>query len=58
MLPHQAVTLIIVSVVFPILSIIAVGLRVYARRLKGAKLNWSDYVIFFTLVGTHYVYKV
>jgi hypothetical protein len=51
MLPPQAVTITIVSVIFPVLSVIAVALRVYARRLKGANLNWSDYTIFFTLVS-------
>ncbi|KAF2692056.1 hypothetical protein K458DRAFT_381883 [Lentithecium fluviatile CBS 122367] len=48
--PSQAVVLIVVSSVFPALSITAVCLRIYARRLKGTKLDWSDYTIFFTLL--------
>lgn len=51
MFPQQAVALICVSTVFPALAIVAVGLRVYARFLAGIRLNWSDYMIFFTLVS-------
>ncbi|KAJ4347253.1 uncharacterized protein N0V89_011193 [Didymosphaeria variabile] len=53
MLPPQAVTITIVSVIFPVLSVTAVALRIYARRLKGTRLNASDYMIFFTLVRLH-----
>ncbi|KAF2869475.1 hypothetical protein BDV95DRAFT_101380 [Massariosphaeria phaeospora] len=49
--PSQAVALIVVSALFPALSVVAVCLRIYARRLKGTKLDWSDYAIFFTLLN-------
>jgi hypothetical protein len=33
---------------------IAVGLRVYARRISKNKLLWDDYLIFFALVSTQF----
>lgn len=51
-LTSQGIVLIVVSSVFPALSIVAICLRIWARRLKGTTLDWSDYTIFFTMVGT------
>ncbi len=48
--PPQAVSLIIVSAVFPVLALITALLRFKARRITHAPFSLSDYFIIFTLV--------
>ena len=48
---EQAIAVFCVGSIFCALSMIAVGLRIYARRLSGQGLDWSDYFIFFALVS-------
>jgi len=43
--------LIVVCSIFEVLAIGVVGCRVWAKRIKRKKLNWSDYLIFAALVG-------
>ena len=38
------------ATVLTLLAIVAVLLRLYARRIKKAILTWDDYLIFFALV--------
>ena len=42
--------LIALNVVFPLLALIAVILRVVARRINHVKLLWDDYIIFLSMV--------
>ena len=51
MIPSQAIALICVSAIFPVLALVSVVLRVRARRVTRTRFNASDYFIFFTLVG-------
>ena len=48
--PRQAVSLIIVSAVFPVLALITALLRFKARRITHSPFSLSDYFIVFTLV--------
>ena len=50
MLSTRAKALVVVSIIFPILALIAVGLRLYARRIKSLALKADDYVILVALV--------
>ena len=50
-LPQLAISCIIVSVVFWLLSLVAIALRFLARRRTDAKLGWNDWTIVFALVG-------
>ena len=42
--------LIALNVVFPLIALIAVILRVVARRITHVKLLWDDYIIFLSMV--------
>ena len=42
--------LIVLNAVFPLLALIAVVLRVVARRITNNKLLWDDYLIFLSMV--------
>ena len=48
--PPQAISLIIVSTIFPVLALITALLRFKARRIIRSPLILSDYFIIFTLV--------
>ena len=50
MMTDRSKTVIIVSIVFPLLAILAVVLRLYARRCKSLRLGPDDYVILVALV--------
>ena len=41
---------VVLSIVFPVLSIVAVALRLYSRRLKKLRLQADDYIIIPALV--------
>lgn len=47
----QSIALITVSVIFPLLALLAVGLRIWARFVSQTSFNASDYTIFITLVS-------
>ncbi|KAK8043527.1 hypothetical protein PG993_005957 [Apiospora rasikravindrae] len=44
-------TIIAMAVLFSVLPTVAVGLRLWARRLSGQRLQWSDSLIVFILAG-------
>ena len=46
----EGIKLLVVVVVFLALAIVAVGLRIWARRIKRSKLQWNDYSIILALV--------
>lgn len=48
----QSVALITVSLIFPLLAFLAVGLRIWARFISQTSFNASDYAIFITLVSS------
>ena len=39
------------AVVLTLLAVVAVLLRLYARKIKNAILSWDDYLILLALVG-------
>ena len=48
--PPQAVSLIVVSAIFPLLALTTAFLRFKARMITHTPVNISDYFIIFTLV--------
>ena len=44
MLTDRGLATIVVSTIFPILAIIAFGLRIYARRIKAHAFHLDDYL--------------
>lgn len=43
--------IIALAIVFPLLSLFAVCLRIWARRTKRQALAWDDYLIFVAMVN-------
>ena len=50
MLTARSKTVIAVNSVFPVVAVLAVAIRMYARRLKFSHLDSSDYTILVALV--------
>lgn len=50
MLPPKGLNLVILSITFELMAILAVILRIYSRRLKKKSLQLNDYAIIVALV--------
>jgi hypothetical protein len=51
---HQQLTLVVVPTVFTAFAVLFTGLRLYARRLKKAKVLVDDYLCIAACVRYHY----
>jgi hypothetical protein len=53
---HQQVSLVVVPTVFTALAVLFTGLRIYARRVKKAKVLADDYLCVAACVSSYSIY--